>query len=77
MVTVELNYEEIRWNLERVSNIKPFIYKYIGKGINYPSKINDLKVLESTAVALNTFSLKKNKFVQLKSPKLIKIVKNK
>ena len=25
--TVALNYEEIKWKLERVSNIKPFIYK--------------------------------------------------
>ena len=24
-VTVALNYEEIKWNQERVSNIKPFI----------------------------------------------------
>ena len=28
-VTVALNYEEIKWNLERVSNIKWFINKYI------------------------------------------------
>ena len=27
-VTVALNYEEINWNPERVSNIKPFINKY-------------------------------------------------
>ena len=27
-VTVALNYEEIKWNSERVSNIKPFINKY-------------------------------------------------
>ena len=25
---VTLNYEEIKWNPERVSNIKPFIHKY-------------------------------------------------
>ena len=35
--TVALNYEEIKWNPERVSNIKPFIDKYDWKGINYPS----------------------------------------
>ena len=34
--TVALNYEEIKWNPERVSNIKPFINKYKWKGINYP-----------------------------------------
>ena len=27
-VTVALNYEEIKWNPERVSNIEPFINKY-------------------------------------------------
>ena len=38
--TVALNYEEIKCNPERVSNIKPFINKYNWKGINYPSKID-------------------------------------
>ena len=32
--TVSLNYNEIKWNPERVSNIKPFINKYNWKGIN-------------------------------------------
>ena len=27
-VAVALNYEEIKWNPERVSNIEPFINKY-------------------------------------------------
>ena len=36
--TVALNYEEIKWNPERVSNIKPFINKYNWEKINYPSK---------------------------------------
>ena len=35
-VTVALNYEEIKWNPERVSKIKQFINKYRWKGINYP-----------------------------------------
>ena len=38
---VALNYEEIKWNPERVSNIKPFMNKYNWKGINYPSKVDD------------------------------------
>ena len=42
-VTVASNYEGIKWNSERVSNVKPFINKYKCKGINYPSKINDWK----------------------------------
>ena len=33
-----IKYEEIKWNPERVSNIKPYINKYNWKGINYPSK---------------------------------------
>ena len=28
MINVALNYEEIAWNPEKVSNIKPFINKY-------------------------------------------------
>ena len=39
--TVPLNYKEIKWNPERVSNIKPLINKYNWKGINCPSKIDD------------------------------------
>ena len=27
-VPAALNYEEIKWNPERISNIKPFINKY-------------------------------------------------
>ena len=59
-VTVTLNYEEIKWNLERVSNIKPFINKYNWKGINYPSKIDDWKTLEKSnpTIALNILYVK-------------------
>ena len=28
MITAALNHEEIKWNPERVSNIKPFLNKY-------------------------------------------------
>ena len=45
-VTVTLNYREIKWNPERVSNVKPFINKYNWKGINYPTKIDDWKTFE-------------------------------
>ena len=38
---VALNYEEIKWNPEKVSNIKPFTNKYNGKEINYSSKLDD------------------------------------
>ena len=44
--TVALNYEESKWNPERVSNIIPFINKCNWEGINYPSKIGDWKTFE-------------------------------
>ena len=40
-VTVASNYGEIKWNPERVLNIKTFIKKYNWKGINYPTKTDD------------------------------------
>ena len=46
MVTVVLNYAKIKWNLERVSNVEPFISKYKWNRINYPSKIDDWKMFE-------------------------------
>ena len=36
--TVALNYEKIKRNPERVSDIKLFINKYNWKGITYPLK---------------------------------------
>ena len=52
---VTLNYEKIKWNPERVSNIKLFIYKHKWKGINYPSKIDDWKTFKKNnlTIALN------------------------
>ena len=60
VVTVALNYEEIKWNSERVSNIKLFINKYNWKGINYPSKIDDWKIIEKNilTIALNILFIK-------------------
>ena len=53
---VALNYEEVKWNPERVSNIKPFINRYNWEEINYPSKIGYCKTLEKNnpKIALNT-----------------------
>ena len=53
--TVALNYEEIKWNPERASNIKTFVNKYNWKGINYPSQLDDCKTFEkkNPAIALN------------------------
>ena len=61
MIRVALNYEEINWNPERVSNINPFISKYNWKGINYPSKIDDWKRTEkkNSKIVLNILLLKR------------------
>ena len=76
--TVALNYEKIKWNLERVSNIKLFLNKYNWKGINYSSKqmIGKRKRKLIRQLFLIFCILKKKKYVQLTSPKLIRIVKN-
>ena len=57
---VALSYEEIKWNPERVSNIKSFINKYNWKGINYPSKINNWRTFEeyNSTIALNILYIK-------------------
>ena len=46
--TAALNYEEIKCNLERASNIKPFLNKYNWKGINYQSKLDASKRFKKT-----------------------------
>ena len=55
-----LNYEEIKWNPERVSNIKLFSNKYNWKEIDYPSKIDDWKTFKNNdpTVALNLLYIK-------------------
>ena len=79
---VALNYEKIKWNQERVSDIKPFINKYNWKEINNPSKIGDWKTFEKNnpTTAINILYLKeeepKGKRVQFIFQKLIPIVKN-
>ena len=63
VVTVTFYYEEIKWNPERVSNIKPLINKYNWKGMNYPSKKDGCKTFEKNnpTIALNIFFLLKKK----------------
>ena len=60
--TVSSNYDNIKWNPERVSNIKPFINKYNWEKLNYPSKIDDWKRL---AIALNILYTKEKNFSNL------------
>ena len=60
-----LNYEEIKCNPERDSNIKPFINKYNWKGINYPSKIDYWKTFEkgNLTIALNILYIKEKEIL--------------
>ena len=62
---VALNYEEVKWNREKFSNIKSFINKYNWKGINYPSKIDDSKTFEkhNSTIALNILYIKENEIL--------------
>ena len=72
-MTVALNYGEIEWHPERVSNIKPFINKYNWKRINYLSKMDNWKTFEKIIKQLLLIFCisKKNKYVQVMSQKLI------
>ena len=70
-----VNYEEIKWNPERVSDIKSFINKYNWKGINCPSKINNWKTFEENnpTIALNIVYIKGK---EICSPNISKINSN-
>ena len=54
-LTVALNYEQIKKNPQRISNINPFIDQYNCKEINFPSNIKDWKNFETNnkKIALN------------------------
>ena len=57
---VALNYWEIEPHPEIVSDTKPFINKYIWKGLIYPSASHGCKKCEknNTIIALNILSMK-------------------
>ena len=57
--TVAFNDEEIKKDLQRIE-IKPFINKYNGNGIKYPSKLDDWKALEknNSTIAFNILYIK-------------------
>ena len=50
-----LNYQNIRTNPERISNIKPFINQYNGRGIDFTSHQKDWKKFEENnkSISLN------------------------
>ena len=55
VLTVALNYEQIKDHPERISKIKPFIDKYNWKEIDFPSHSKDWKKIVSNnkSIALN------------------------
>ena len=55
VLTVALNYEQIKSHPERISKIKPFINQYNWKEIGFPSHRKDWKKFESNkkSIALN------------------------
>ena len=77
--TVALNQEEIKGGPQRISKTKPFVNKYNQEGVSYPSKTDDWKTFEKNnpTVALIFCILKKRKYAQPTSQKLIRSVKNK
>ena len=54
-VTVALNYQNIKNDLQRILNIQPFVGQYNWKEINFPSHKNDWNEFEKNnkAIALN------------------------
>ena len=62
-VTVALNYEEIRKDLQRITKIKSFINKYNCEVVNFPSEKDDWKKFEknNVRIALNVSYAKKEK----------------
>ena len=62
-LTVALNYEEIKKDPQKMTNIKPFINKYKLEGINSPSERDDWKRFEknNVTIALNVLYAKKRK----------------
>ena len=57
---VALNYGEIKWNPERVSNVKFLENKYDWKETNYPTKLDDWKTFgkNDQSIALNILHIK-------------------
>ena len=58
-----MTHEEIGKNSERITKIKPFIYKYYWEGIIFPSEKDDCRKFEKNnlAIALKVLYAKKQK----------------
>ena len=77
-VTVVLNYEEIKKDSQKITEIKPFINKYNWEGINFSSEKHDEKRFEknNVTIALDVLYAKK-KYILLMFQNITDIVKNK
>ena len=62
-ITVALNHEEIKKDLQRITKINPFLNKYNSDGITFPSEKDDWKKIEKNKVknTLNVLYTKKEK----------------
>ena len=62
-LTVALNYEEIKRDVQRITKIKPFKNNCHWEGINFPSEKDNWKKFEkyNITMALNVFYTKKEK----------------
>ena len=78
-ITVTLNHEEIKKDLQRITKIKPFINKYNRERIHFSSEKYDWKKFEKSnvAVALNVLYAKKEKYILLISQNITQIMKSK
>ena len=52
VITVALNYDEIKKDPQRITKVKPFINKYNWEEINYPSEKDDWKKFEKNNVTI-------------------------
>ena len=52
VITVALNYDEIKKDPQRITKVKPFINKYSWEEINYPSEKGDWKKFEKNNVTI-------------------------
>ena len=78
-VTVALNYEEIKTDLQRITKVKPFINKYNWEGINFSIRKRLLgKIWENNVQVLLIFCmLKIKKCILLMFKNITQIFKNK
>ena len=79
VVTVTLNHEKIKKDMQRIKEIKSFINNIARKEKNVPSGKVDQKKIESNniTIALNNLYAKNKKYILLMFQNITKIVKNK